>query len=128
MAKKEPAPKPVAEAKAPAEKTPGAPRGTPGDAIITMQADKNGKKYGVDNNPKKAGSKGAERFALYVDGMTVDAALKAGIWAADISWDVNKGFVVVSGGTPKATKAPKAAAEPASTETSEVDATEAAAA
>lgn len=111
MAKKEPTVKVVAEKKAPAEKTASGPRGTPHDAVIRLQVDaKTGKTYGVDHNPKKAGSKGAERFAMYEDGMTVKAAIDSGIWAADITWDIGKGFIALEGGTHKAPKAPKAAA------------------
>jgi len=107
MAKKEAAPKVHAEKPAGEKKSAG-PRGTATDATIHMLFDKSGKQYGADNNPKKVGSKGHERFAQYVDGMTVEAALKAGVWAADVSWDVSKGFIELRGGTPKAEKAPKA--------------------
>ena len=110
MAKKEPTVKVVAEKKAPSEKTASGPRGTPHDAVIRMQVcEKTGKTYGPDHNPKKAGSKGAERFALYTDGMTVKEAIDAGVWAADITWDIGKGFIALEGGTHKAPKAPKAA-------------------
>jgi hypothetical protein len=91
------------------EKT-GAPRGRPMDATIHMLRDKSGKHYGADNNPKKAGSNGGIRFAMYVDGMTVEAAIKKGIWTQDISWDIDKGFIEVKGGTAKAPKPVKAAA------------------
>ena len=41
-------------------------------------------------NPKKVGSKAFTRFALYVDGMTVDEALKAGLLMIDIQWDARR--------------------------------------
>ena len=117
MAKKEPAEKAVKTESAPAEKKVSGPRGTPQDAVIRMQLDeKAGKNYGVDHNPKKAGSKGAERFALYTDGMTVGEALNAGVWAADITWDIGKGFIKLEGGTVKAPKVAKAEAAPAEAE------------
>ena len=65
---------------------------------IRLQADKDGKQYGADNNPKRAGSASAARFACYIDGMTVGQALEAGITAADLAWDQNKGLIVLEGG------------------------------
>lgn len=47
----------------------------------------------VNENPKRGAS--AERFALYRNGMTVADYLEAGGKRADISWDVNKGFIEV---------------------------------
>ena len=52
-------------------------------------------------NPKKQGSK--ERFALYEDGMTVAAYIEksknaghgAALAAADVRWDVVKGYITV---------------------------------
>lgn len=41
----------------------------------------------VDKNPKREGSKSAERFSLYKNGMTVKQAKEAGITAADIAYD-----------------------------------------
>lgn len=72
------------------EAKPAAPRtiaGHPLSAVVTLGADKDGKKYGPDNNPKRAGSAAATRFALYKDGMTIEAALKAGVSSGDISFD-----------------------------------------
>lgn len=64
---------------------------------ITFGKDAEGKPYnGKDNNPKRAGSKGAERFAKYKDGMTIQQASDAGITAADLSWDTGKKFIVVA--------------------------------
>lgn len=47
-------------------------------------------------NPKRAGSTAAERFALYKNGMTVKAALEAGVKAADLSWDAAKGHISIA--------------------------------
>ena len=46
-----------------------------------------------DNNPKKR--KAGERFALYRKGMTLEAAVAAGITAADIRWDLDHKFIRV---------------------------------
>lgn len=82
--------KPAAEAGKTKEAKPVAPRtvaGHPLTAVITLGSDKDGKKYGADNNPKRAGSAAAGRFAAYKDGMTIDAALKAGVRSDDLSFD-----------------------------------------
>lgn len=139
MAKKNPAPAPAESktetaAAAPAAK--GGPRGVPQDAIIRMQPDPKdaSKIYGPDHNPKRSGSAGHARFALYKDGMTVREAIDAGIWAADITWDKDKGFIKVEGGTAKAAApapAAPAAEAPATEATAEgpaAESTEAAAA
>lgn len=44
-------------------------------------------------NPKRAVA--AERFALYKNGMTVDAYIEAGGTRADVNWDVKQGFIEV---------------------------------
>jgi hypothetical protein len=49
----------------------------------------------VDENPKRPGSKGAARFDQYRNGMTVAAALEAGITAKDLVWDVDHKFVSI---------------------------------
>lgn len=64
-------------AMAEAEKKARAPR-VSDDAVIKIL---------VDANPKRAGSKAAERFALYKNGMTVKQAKDAGITASDLSYD-----------------------------------------
>lgn len=46
-------------------------------------------------NPKKAGTKAFDRFELYEDGMTVGAALKAGLTREDIRWDSTHGHIVL---------------------------------
>ena len=76
----------------------------PGDATITLLADKDGNPFGKDNNPKRAGSASAARFANYVNGMTVDQALAAGITRPDLDFDVQKKFISISGGTVPAPK------------------------
>lgn len=63
------------------------------EAKITLLADKDGNPYGKDNNPKRQGSKAGERFALYVNGMTVDQAIAAGLTRADLDFDVQKKFI-----------------------------------
>lgn len=65
-------------------------------SIIKMGADKDGKPYGADNNPKKAGSASADRFAKYVDGMTCEQAREAGITNGDLDNDVKKGLITIS--------------------------------
>ncbi len=47
-------------------------------------------------NPKREGTPSAERFALYKNGMTVKEAKEAGVKAADISYDSEKGFISVT--------------------------------
>lgn len=76
-------------------KTPRPPKYADG-AKIALQADKDGKKYGKDNNPKREGSASATRFALYKDGMTVKSFVDAGGTLADIDNDVKKGYVKVA--------------------------------
>lgn len=66
--------------------------------IVRLALDKDGKQYGVENNPKRAGSASHARFASYTDGMTVGQALEAGITAADLAHDQKKGFIVLEGG------------------------------
>jgi hypothetical protein len=85
------------------------PKGVPLDAVIRFGQDKQGNSYGPDNNPKKVGSKTHGRFAMYVDGMTVQQALDAGIQTADLNYDREHGFVSFEGGT---TAAPAAEEQP----------------
>lgn len=66
-----------------------------GDMKITLLADENGAVYGKDHNPKRAGSKSAERFALYTNGMTVDQALAAGISRADMDHDTGRKYISI---------------------------------
>lgn len=84
---------------APKAKTKAAPStigGYPLSSTITMLVDKEGKPYGKDNNPKKAGSKSAVRFEAYGNGgITVEEAYKAGVVAADFAYDVSKGFIKI---------------------------------
>jgi hypothetical protein len=86
-------PKPAADPAKTKEAKPVAPRTVAGhamSAVISLGTDKDGKKYGPDNNPKRAGSAAATRFALYKDGMTVEAALKAGLRSDDIAFDLHE--------------------------------------
>jgi hypothetical protein len=50
----------------------------------------------VDSNPKMEGSAARKRFSLYKTGMTVEAALAAGLWAADIRHDSKKEHIKLS--------------------------------
>lgn len=47
----------------------------------------------AQTNPKRKGSASYERYAKYVNGMTVADALKAGVTKADLQWDQKKGFI-----------------------------------
>lgn len=62
-------------------------------SVIKLLADKDGKSYGAENNPKKPGTATHGRFAKYVDGMTVKAALEAGLTRGDLSYDKDKKFI-----------------------------------
>lgn len=64
-------------------------------SVIKLLADKDGKVYGPENNPKKPGSASADRFAKYVDGMTVKAAKEAGIINGDFANDTKKAFIEI---------------------------------
>ena len=85
--------KPKAETAAPAEKKFGS---FTADQKISLQADKEGRKYGSDNNPKRAGSKSADRFALYKDQMSVAEAIAAGVTVGDLNYDTDKGFIKIA--------------------------------
>lgn len=76
------------EPKAPRERTVAK---QPLTARILLKNDKEGKKYGADNNPKRGTA--AKRFALYRDNMTIKEALDAGVKAEDVSWDAKKGWI-----------------------------------
>lgn len=58
----------------------------------------------VESNPKRKGSKSFDRFAHYKNGMTVEAAVKAGVLYADLKWDSEHGFIAVNE-TPEQRKA-----------------------
>jgi len=69
--------------------------GYPETHKISFGKNKEDKTYDTkDNNPKRGAS--AVRFALYKSGMTLAQAAAVGITAADIKWDVSKGFISVS--------------------------------
>jgi Cu/Ag efflux protein CusF len=78
-----------------APKEPKAPRESsfkklyPDTAKITIKTE-GGK------NPKREGSAAAKRFALYKNGMTVGEAIKAGVFYADLAWDVGHGLVSIA--------------------------------
>lgn len=83
----------AAAPKEPAAKTYG---GYPELSTITLLTDKDGKPYGKDNNPKRAGSKSATRFEAYKNGMTIKDAIAAGVFAADIPYDVAHNYITVT--------------------------------
>ena len=56
----------------------------------------------IDKNPKREGSKSFIRFDAYKDGMTVGDFITAGGTYGDLAWDSARGFVAISGYTPKA--------------------------
>lgn len=66
-------------------------------SVINFGKNAEGKPYdGSENNPKREGSGAHGRFQLYRDGMTIKEALDAGLSRADINYDSDKGFIVVS--------------------------------
>jgi len=65
-------------------------------AKITLGKDKEGKAYGKDNNPKRAGSASAALFEKYKDGMTVEQAAAAGLTAAALKWDSEHDFIKIA--------------------------------
>lgn len=89
-------PKAAKEPKAPKERAePTTMGGYKLEDKITLLADKEGKPYGADNNPKKAGSQTHARFAKYVTGQTVKEAYEAGVAAGDFAYDVSKNFISI---------------------------------
>lgn len=50
----------------------------------------------VKENPKRKGSASHKRFALYRNGMTTDAFLKAGGTRSDLRWDTAHKFIAIS--------------------------------
>lgn len=79
------------------------PKGVEMEATITVL---------VTANPKREGSKAHGRFAAYEDGMTVQAALDAGLTTADLVYDAAHSHIAISGYSPKLVekkeRAPKA--------------------
>jgi hypothetical protein len=51
----------------------------------------------VKENPKRKGGAPYERFAKYVDGMSIADALSAGVFEADVVWDVKHKFIELHG-------------------------------
>lgn len=49
----------------------------------------------VPGKGKRPGTASAQRFALYTDGQTVAEALAAGVWWADVRWDVAHGLITL---------------------------------
>ena len=88
---------PAKEKKAKRAPPPREPKHAP-TGIITLGADDKGVKYGAENNPKKAGSASAKRFALYRDGMTVAEAKEVGLNGSDLDYDSDpkRNFITLS--------------------------------
>lgn len=89
---------PTAAAKAPAapkEKKAAKPRKFESNDTIHFAADKDGKKYGPDNNPKRPGSAAHKVFGLYKEGIKVSDFVKAGGSAGDIAWNVERKYITV---------------------------------
>lgn len=91
LVKATPAPKP------PKPDVPKSFGGYRGEQVISLGFNKDGKQYGPDNNPKRPGSKSAVRFALYKQGMTVKAAIDAGLESGDLVNDTHetRKFIVI---------------------------------
>jgi hypothetical protein len=103
MAKKTPKATETTPTPAPEPKSNGTPRtrglrGVSESAVITVLA---------ATNPKRPSSKSYGRFALYVNGMTVKAALDAGVLTPDLAWDSKHGFITIEGYDPGAIVTPK---------------------
>lgn len=84
----------------------------------------------VDHNPKRANSASHARFENYEDGMTVKAALEAGITTGDLNWDTEHEFIKIGATFDKAAvkKSKVVKEKPAPAEKTPADATEAKAA
>lgn len=54
--------------------------------------------FGPDNNPKRKGSKAADQFAKYRDGMTIAEAYEAGLTTAELTYDVEHNYITVVAG------------------------------
>jgi hypothetical protein len=65
------------------------------NATIQLLANSEGVPYGRENNPKRPGSKAHDRFANYVNGMTVEQALAAGLTRQDLDFDIQKHYIVI---------------------------------
>jgi hypothetical protein len=60
----------------------------------------------VQPNPKKPGSSAWVRYNLYRPGLTVAAALQAGLRSEDIRWDLRHGFITLDSATAPAAATP----------------------
>lgn len=80
------------------------------DQKIALGVDSESKPYGAKNNPKREGTKAAERFESYKNGMTVAKAIEAGMKPRHIRRDAEHGYITLSGGTPAATGSTEKAA------------------
>jgi hypothetical protein len=73
------------------------------DSVITVVG-----KAEDGSNPKRTGSKAAERFEFYQSGQTVKEAKAAGVTATDVAYDYRHGFITLD---PDPETAPEASAE-----------------
>jgi hypothetical protein len=80
---------PVASPAEPPTTPPLKPKYAPASAVVPDHV----VRLCVNENPKMIGSACRKRFDLYRDGMTVDDAMKAGVWRQDIQWDLAHGFI-----------------------------------
>lgn len=71
------------------------PRASRQRAPVPTDLDGKKVKLLVKENPKKAGSAGAARFALYQNGMTVPDFITAGGSLADVKWDVAHSYIAL---------------------------------
>ena len=80
---------PQTEEKTKAEKTPSKGRVTKFATtdIITIA---------VAANPKRPGTPSYDRFEAYTTGMTVQAAMDAGVKREDLNWDTAHGFITIT--------------------------------
>lgn len=53
--------------------------------------------YVSPTNPKREGTASHARFALYVEGMSIDEFVQAGGTIADVKWDSERGFIKIEG-------------------------------
>lgn len=96
VAKKVPAKKVVAKKQAKGGKAKAAKQAARKPAVdwsadAVKVDDKKKIKVLASENPKRG--KGAKRFALYRNGMTVEAALEKGVTRADVRWDVAHRYI-----------------------------------
>jgi hypothetical protein len=65
------------------------------EGTIKLGSDKEGVKYGAENNPKR-GEATSGKFNIYKEGMTVADALAAGLTRSDLRRDRRRGFIEIT--------------------------------